>query len=90
MSNALPYAIAKATQAHLHAATSAAQTALKAIPGVGTGTMGLTPDSVKTSAEYRLAKSALDAAFTAERAFNSTFTKQFAKEIRAERKSLGR
>lgn len=49
------------------------------------GQMGLTPDDVKSSPSYRLAKQQFDASFAALRKFNGEFTKVFAKEIREER-----
>jgi len=47
--------------------------ALKAISGGGP--MGLTPDNVKTSPEYRAAKRAYDTAFSRLRTFNSRSAK---------------
>lgn len=49
------------------------------------GAMGLTPDDVKFSPAYRLAKQQFDASFAALRKFNGEFTKAFAKEIREDR-----
>lgn len=54
--------------------------ALKAIPGVGSGHCGLTPDHVKFSPEYRAAKRAVDQAFATLREFN----RRHAKQLRAE------
>lgn len=48
--------------------------------------MGLTPDSVKNTTEWLLAKRAFDAAFHAEREFNSWFVKAFRAEYMAERR----
>lgn len=59
---------------------------LNSIPGVGTGHMGLTPDHVKASTGYKLAKQIERSCFANLRAFNAKFVKQFKKEIRAERK----
>lgn len=81
----MTYAIAKIAAAAIDAELSAAGAALKAIPGVGSGPMGLTPDAVKFSPEYRTAKSALDAAKARSRAFYAAFSKRYAKEIRADR-----
>lgn len=81
------YHIAKAAQAALMVETKNASKTLRAIPGVGSGAMGLTPDAVRLSPEYRAAKAAFDAAFARERAFNGRYVKQFAKEIRAERRA---
>lgn len=49
------------------------------------GPMGLTPDHVKASPEFRAAKAAFDRAFANLRNFNKTYTVQFAGELRAER-----
>ena len=43
---------------------------LRAIPGVGTGACGLTPDSVKASPAYRVARARYQQAFAALRQFN--------------------
>ncbi len=45
--------------------------AMKAIPGIGSGPMGLTPDHVKFSPAYRAAKAASDAAFAKLRKLNA-------------------
>lgn len=45
----------------------------------GGGALGLTPDSVKSTAEWREAKKRYDLAFAAERAFNGWFVKEFKK-----------
>lgn len=52
----------------LEAETKAAGLALKAFPK---GPMGLTPDSVKATLEYKSAKNRYDKAFAALRAFNA-------------------
>lgn len=52
-------------------AWKAASAALKAIPGVGSGPMGLTPEHIRLSPEYRAAKTAYDRAFQAVRAENA-------------------
>jgi hypothetical protein len=49
------------------------------------GPMGLTPDIVRETPEWRAAKTRVDEAFAQLRAFNATFVKRFAKELRAER-----
>ena len=83
MSN--PYETFNDAKAALEANLAAAGKVLGAIPGVGTGPMGLTPDEVKFSPEYRNAKKAVDAAFAALRNFNGKYVKVFKNEIRAER-----
>jgi len=80
------YSQAKARQTELYQAEKEAGDRLKAIPGVGSGPMGLTPDSVKASPEYRKAKADYDLAFANLRSFNSWFTRTFKKEIRQERR----
>lgn len=49
------------------------------------GEMGLTPDDVKASPEYRKAKAAYDHAFHALRAVNAKGTKLYKKELAKER-----
>jgi hypothetical protein len=56
--------------------------ALKSVEGVGTGVMGLTPDSVKKSPEYVEAKRRFDWDFDNLRKFNTWYVKEFAKELR--------
>lgn len=80
----MTYAEAKATAANIDAEVSAAEVALRSFPA---GPMGLTPDSVRVTPEYRAAKLAFDKSFAKLRAFNGTFTKTFAKEIREERRA---
>jgi hypothetical protein len=63
----------------------AASAKLNAIPGVGTGRMGLTPDGVKFSSAYRGAAAELAVAMANARRFNAWYTKAFKKELRAER-----
>jgi len=75
----------KQAQALLEANVTATAIALRAIPGAGSGSMGLTPDAVKASPEYRSAKAAYDAAFHALREFNGKWVNVFAAEIKAER-----
>lgn len=50
------------------------------------GAMGLTPDNVKASVEFKTAKRAFDVAFSNLRNFNGQFVKVFKKEIAQERK----
>lgn len=51
------------------------------------GAMGLTPDEVKASSEFKSAQHAFDVAFRALRAFNSRYTKTFADELRHHRQA---
>lgn len=78
------YAQFKARAGALDAEMIRASAALKAVPGVGSGAMGLTPDAVRQTPEYRSAKSASDNAFQAIRAYNGTHAGRFKKEIKAD------
>lgn len=55
----------------LEQAYRAACDALKTVDGVGSGPMGMTPDAVRNTDEYRNAKLARDRAFTALRNHNA-------------------
>jgi hypothetical protein len=79
----LSFAKAKATHDRLNAEVVRTEEVLKTFP---TCAMGLTPDAVKFSPEFRNAKQAFNAAFARLRAFNAVFTKTFAKELCAERR----
>ena len=76
------YEQAKAHQDSLYALLNAKDSALQEFPK---GAMGLTPDSVKASREFKLAKAEYEIAFQAVRKFNAVFTKQYRKEIQAAR-----
>lgn len=69
----------------LSAVADAASKALGAIPGVSSGPMGLTPDSVKQTTEFKIANRNYQIATEAMRKFNKEgwFTKTFKKEYRA-------
>lgn len=79
------YELAKIAKHQLEDEYNAACNALKLIPGVGTGPLGLTPDEVRATECYQLAKARMDRAFAALRTFNTQFTKRYAKEYAAER-----
>lgn len=81
----MSYAINKAHAALLNDDYTAAIRNLKAIPGVGSGPMGLTPDDVRARPDYRFAKQVMDKAFAELRAFNAVYVKRFKKELAAER-----
>lgn len=81
----MTFAIAKAVQAELERARDDASRALNALAGVGTGAMGLTPDSVKASPDYRAARRAYDQRHADLAAFNARFVKQYATELAADR-----
>lgn len=81
----MTFAVAKAAQAAIEDEWNRAGAALRAIPGVGTGPMGLTPDTVRALPEYRAVKLAYDSAFARLRAFNGAFVKAYGRELREER-----
>ena len=83
----MDYQTAKAYQQQLEQVEKAASDKLNAINGIGTGPLGLTPDSVKSTPEYQQASKEYSAAFQALRNFNGWFTKQFKKEYAADRKA---
>lgn len=58
---------------------------LGAIPGIGSGPMGLTPDAVRNTPEFQQARAACDKAAANAKAFNTYYNKVFKKEIAAER-----
>lgn len=83
----MTYATAKAAREALQEQTRIAGDRLKAIPGVGSGPMGLTPDHVKNSPDYKDARLTYDRAFEAERRYNALFVKMYKREIQADRKA---
>lgn len=76
---------AKAMHDRLDAEVARTSAALKAFPN--DGPMGLTPDHVKASPEFKAAKRAFDQAFANFRNFNADFTVLFADQLRAERRA---
>lgn len=78
------FAIATAARDALDAELSRLSAALKVFPS---GPMGITPDAVKFSPEFRAAKSAFDAAFHRLRAFNAEYHRTFKAEILAARRA---
>lgn len=81
----MSYQAAKAVRDALEKARNDASHALSAIAGVGSGPMGLTPDSVKQSPAYRAARRAYDQRHADLAAFNARFVKQYATELAADR-----
>jgi hypothetical protein len=75
----LDYTSAAETAVRLEAEYKAAGRALGALSGGGL--MGMTPDSVRATPEWKAAKVARDAAFAALRAFNEVYTRRFKREI---------
>jgi hypothetical protein len=83
-----PMSFAEATaRAHeLHNAYSGASRALNAfIDQFPRGPMNLTPDYVKAMPEYRALYHAMNVSFERLRSYNRRYTKQFARELRAQR-----
>jgi hypothetical protein len=80
----MTYQDAKARKLALDASVKAASDVMHTFPSLPNG---LTPDDVKRSPEYRLALSAYEAAFAAQRQFNSYFLSKFKREYKAERRA---
>lgn len=80
---------AKMQRDALAAAVVMASKRWNAIAGIGSGPMGLTPDAVKFSPEYRAARAAYERAHAAAAKFNRSFCKAFARELREERRQRG-
>jgi GNAT superfamily N-acetyltransferase len=57
----------------------------KVLQGYPTGEMGLVPDNIKSTPEFKTHKQNYNAAFQNLRNFNSSFTKTYKKEIAADR-----
>lgn len=85
--NGAAFIAAKARRDALERDHRAAAFALKAVDGIGSGRLGLTPDSVKMTPEYRAARAAYDRAFAELRSFNATFVRTFKAELAAERRA---
>jgi hypothetical protein len=77
-----PFEEAKTELALIEKEMAAAEAVMQTFPR---GAMGLPPESVRLSPEYRAAKARTDKAFARLRAFNAVYVKRFAKELRAER-----
>lgn len=83
--NAVPgsaYALAKGKRDALDAAVTQHGATLNQFPK---GPMGLTPDAVKATPEFKTAKTNFDRAFAALREHNAYMTKNFSAEMKAER-----
>lgn len=78
---------AKAIRDRLDGEVRNAERAIKSIPSVGSGSMGLTPDAVKATPEFQAARQEFFTAFEKLRAFNLGFIRHFKKEIREERRN---
>ncbi len=79
------YEEAKKLKAAAEAVETRAGEALRAVPGIGSGPGGLTPDDVKRTAEYRQAMSNHALAFRSMQRMNAWFFKHFKNEAYAER-----
>ncbi len=82
---AATYQEACAGHARLTADHDAAAARMRAVPGIGTGRMGLTPDAVKFSPAYIAARRDYETARAALARFNGWYQKRFRVEIRADR-----
>jgi hypothetical protein len=80
----MTYAEASTIKRALEEALDNASRRLKAVPGISSGFMGLTPDHVKTTREYQEASAQYEAARIALRRFNAGFLKAFKREYRQE------
>lgn len=80
------YHIAKQVQASLSNATREASKNLKKYDK-HKNELGLTPDHIKATSEWKKDKAAYDTAFHNERKFNGEFNKKYKKEIKQERKN---
>jgi hypothetical protein len=80
----MTYEQAKEAGRLLDEAMGAASARLRAIPGHASGPMGLTPDSVRATAEYKTARAESDRAFKKLQDHNWWFCKTFKAEYRAE------
>lgn len=82
----LAFEILKERRDNIERQVKEASERLNAIPGIGSGPMGLTPDSVKQSLEYRMANHAYRDAHARLRGINTVLTRGFADELREERR----
>jgi len=72
----------KALHDQIDAEVTAASAALQTFPK---GHLGLTPDEVKASSEFRAAMQSYNSAFLRLRSINYTLTHKFADELRQDR-----
>lgn len=78
-----PFEDAKAERDLIQKEVDAAGAVLRTFPKGGP--LGLTPDAVRATPEFRAANARFQKAFARLRAFNTIYVKRFANEIRAER-----
>ena len=81
----MDYEEAKKHKAFLEEKTIHHSRELNKLPGINSGSMGMTPENIKQSPEYKLHKQGYATAHEQLRKFNQTFTKQFKKEYADER-----
>jgi len=81
----MTYAIAKAAKELLNKNVENASAELAKFDQLK-NSIGLTPDHIKSSPEWKLAKRKFDEAFTISQEFNRKFNKTYKKEITAERR----
>lgn len=82
--NEMDYTEAKAHAAYLWADARHAGTVLKGLKGKA-NSMNLTPDHIKDTPEWKLAKARSDAATIALQQFNQWFTRNFKTDIAKDR-----
>lgn len=70
---------------HNAALTAVSDEHARALDKYPRGPMGLTPEHVRTSTEYRMDKARFDRSFSALREHNSFMVKNFKSEMKAER-----
>jgi hypothetical protein len=76
-----------ALTAELSGATDALNALTDKLAGDAPRIMGLTPDSVKADPRWQAAKRRVDSLFETLRRFNVGYTRQFKREIAAQRKA---
>ena len=81
----MTYEEAKAIRESLNRAHDIAAAALKEASGTERGPMGLTPDHIKSTPEWKSAFNSERRAFSALRSHNMMMSRTFKKEIRADR-----
>lgn len=81
------YTDARSAIAHIEAQHKKAGEQWRAIEGIGTGAMGLTPDSVKQSPAYRAAQANFNFWHNRLKAANTQFLRQYKSEYYAERRA---
>jgi len=82
MTTPAPYAILRAHSDALQADLRTASADIRAIPGCGTGPMGLTPDDVKASPAYREARARYDRLHKALGRVNAVIMRHYRSQAR--------